>query len=447
MTTDVFLQLRWKLSLSILLVLSLVLLTIIGSFNLYLIATNKQEASHFIDEIELNNGRLGILDKRFSEDFSFEKHGVKPPPKPMNPEKKSILIDFLENFYPFRASFVGFRNFFTAYIDSNGKIQEIVSPFYGTMGEQMEKQLVNYIVSTEKANGLYRGFSWRIHSYEDEKRLLIILDRANELNQEKRFVLASLLLFIFSLGIMFGLTLLFTRWASRPIQEAFYAQKQFIADASHELKTPIAVIGANIDVLEQDSQFSRNKWLGYIKTENARMGTLVKDMLYLAKDDAGKLEYDRIPFDFCDAIARSVLPFESVAFEDGKKLQMNLPKQIIYVVGDEEKIRQVVIILVDNALKNSENGALIRVSIAQEGAKCYLKVYNTGMGISPLDQKKIFNRFYRADSSRARTTGGYGLGLSIAQSIVFAHHGKISVESEEGKYAEFTICLPCAEKI
>ena len=454
MAADVFLRLRWKLSLSILLVLSLVLFIIIGSFNLYLVTANKQEASRFMDNIASNGGLGGPGDFRLAEKLPGEQPDrplYKPAYKPDMFEgrtgdigQKSALLRFLETFYPFKTSFVGFRNFFSAYVTADGDIEQVISPFANSVSEESEKRLVSHIVSLGRDRGMDSGFSWRITKYEGHS-LLIILDRANEVVQERRFALVSVMFFLVSLCVSFLLAWLFSKWAVRPVQEAFVKQKQFIADASHELKTPIAVIGANIDVLEQDPLLQDNKWLGYIKTENARMGSLVKDMLYLAKDDAGKTEYARLPFDLCDSVGCAVLPFESVAFEQGKKLEMQLPHQIIPMLGDEAKIRQAVIILTDNALKNSEKGALIRVSAAQEGSRCWVKVYNTGMGISAADRAKIFNRFYRSDASRARATGGYGLGLAIAQSIVQGHHGKISVASEPGSYAEFTITLPCSD--
>ncbi|MBP5175538.1 MAG: ATP-binding protein, partial [Treponema sp.] len=165
-------------------------------------------------------------------------------------------------------------------------------------------------------------------------------------------------------------------------------------------------------------------------------------MLYLAKDDAGKTEFARLPFDLSEAAACAVLPFESVAFEQKKTLEINTGKNMLPVMGDEAKIKQAIIVLVDNALKNSEPGSLIRVTAGKEGNRCFVKVYNTGHGISPEDLNKIFNRFFRSDSSRTRSTGGYGLGLAIAQSIAVAHKGKISVESEENKYALFTLQIP-----
>ncbi|MBQ2481928.1 MAG: GHKL domain-containing protein, partial [Treponema sp.] len=232
----------------------------------------------------------------------------------------------------------------------------------------------------------------------------------------------------------------FSRIAVEPVEEAFLRQRNFIADASHELKTPIAVIGANIDVVEQE--LPGNKWLGYIKTENSRMAELVKNLLYLAKNDADRNNLCMMKFDFANAVEGAALPFESVAMEQGKSMDISVPEEPLWVMGDESHIKQVAVILIDNAIKNSDAGAVIKISVRAEGKKGFLTVYNTGRGIAEKDIPQIFNRFYRADSSRARSTGGYGLGLTIAKSIADSHRGKITVKSEEGKYAEFTFMMP-----
>ena len=272
--------------------------------------------------------------------------------------------------------------------------------------------------------------------------MLVLIDKISESANRKRFVVFSMLIFLLSLGALFVLSWYISKFEINTIEEAFSRQKQFVSDVSHELKTPIAVIGTNISVLEQ--QIPKNKWLNYIKTENERMSVMVRDMLYLTRDDAGALDYDMKPFDLSDMVGCAVLPFESLAFEQKKKLCLNLPSLPVTVIGDENRLKQAVIILTDNAMKNSEENAVIRITAGISGQKAFVKVYNTGHGVAPEEKEKIFNRFYRSDASRTRDTGGCGLGLSIAQAVVQRHGGKITVESEVGKYAEFTITIPAA---
>ena len=146
-------------------------------------------------------------------------------------------------------------------------------------------------------------------------------------------------------------------------------------------------------------------------------------------------------FNFSNAVENSVLPFEVVAFESQKTLELDVQKGII-CNGDEKSLKQIFIILVDNAIKNSEEGAKIRVTATSDDKKIVLKVYNTGSGIPKDELEKIFLRFYRSDSSRVRKTGGYGLGLAIARTIAEDHGGTLTATSEVGHWAEFTLTIP-----
>ncbi|MFA6937866.1 MAG: HAMP domain-containing sensor histidine kinase [Treponema sp.] len=476
MSLDVFKKLKIKISVSITAVLAIVLAVLIGSLNFYLTKSNKKVATQFINQLVENDGRrigpngspMNIKpdwkpNEKNMNMLNSETHPV-PPDKPemennsngvdknmnaprmedrMPPELEPQQNDGLFKWIPFKTNYMGFRNFYTAKIDSYGKLFEVVNKFSDNYEETNVDELVKKIFSLKKNRGTYGYFEYDI-SQKKYGYLIVILDMANEISQEKNFGFVSLLIYGLSLLVAFGLAWAFALWSLKPVQEAFIKQKQFIADASHELKTPIAVIGANIDVLEQD--MPNNKWIQYIKTENLRMGDLVKNLLYLAKNDAGREKFTMLPFDLGDAAACAVLPFESVAFEQGKKLEINIPKDPITVTGEESKIKQVIIILTDNALKNSEKGAVIKITAGFENSKRYVRVYNTGHGIAPEDIDKIFNRFYRVDTSRDRNTGGYGLGLAIAQTIAKAHGGQIAVQSELGKYAQFTLLLPSAIK-
>lgn len=473
MALDVFKKLRIKLALSIMVVLAVVLTALIGSFNIYLYSSNHKQARYFIDELIDNDGLRkrpsggpmnSMGDGNFKPDWKPDDTGGPggmklndnmPPagdggpgqkaPGMMNdrePPELQQMNTGLSSWIPLRDNYMSFRNFYTARLDENGAVTKIINNFSAQYDQDKVNQMVNAIFAQQKDRGVYQLFRFAV-AKKDYGYLIVLLDSVDEITQERRFTFVSLMLFVVSMIVAFGIAWILSLWSIKPVQEAFIKQKQFIADASHELKTPIAVIGANIDVLQQE--IKDNKWLDYIKTENSRMGALVKDLLYLAKNDAGRDKLTMLPFDLADAAACAILPFESVAFEQGKTLEIVMPKDPVPITADEAKIKQVVIILTDNALKNSEKGALIRVSAGYDGTKRFVKVYNTGHGIVPEDIDKIFNRFYRVDTSRDRNTGGYGLGLAIAQTIAGEHKGKITVSSELGKYAEFTVMLPSGE--
>jgi signal transduction histidine kinase len=262
------------------------------------------------------------------------------------------------------------------------------------------------------------------------------------------YKILSQLLFTFGaisvvmLFVIFGISLFFAQHAVAPIEKAYEKQKQFIADASHELKTPIAIINANIDALyvnKTETIESQQKWLNYINAETDRMGKLVSDLLYLAKTDNGVVNNELFPFNISNIVTDVLLAMEAVIFEKGIKLSHNIEPNII-ANGDSEKVKQVVMILLDNAVKYVNENGNIFVTLKKSRNNTAFSVKNTGNGIPKQSLSKLFDRFYRMDSSRTHD-GGYGLGLSIAKEIIDSMGGKIQVESVEGKSTAFTFIL------
>ena len=214
----------------------------------------------------------------------------------------------------------------------------------------------------------------------------------------------------------------------KPVYETFEKQKQFISDASHELKTPLAVIEANADVLE--NEVGNNKWLTYIQNETESMDKLINELLLLAKiENVDNIKnYER--FNLSTQIETSALMFESMAYEKQVKIVTNIQNDI-YINGNKQDFEHIVSILVDNAIKHSEANKDIQVELSKEKNTIILQVKNYGEPI-PEDQKdKIFERFYRVDKSRNRSEKRYGLGLAIAKSIVEKYNGKIEVICKE----------------
>ena len=239
--------------------------------------------------------------------------------------------------------------------------------------------------------------------------------------------------------IFFGLAVSLSFWLVRPVKITLDKQKLFISNASHELKTPIAVIKANADVLE--AEIGENKWLSYMKIDSARLGELVDELLELARldDKSGhKLKFEE--FNLSELVLQTALPFESRMFEMGKKYETDIQPNIFYK-GDISAIKHILSILIDNALKYSDENGEISVRLYMRSNKKIIEVYNTGIGIPKDKLDKIFERFYRVDEARSSQEGGYGLGLSIAREIVYRHKGSISVQSEYGKWVRFIVVL------
>lgn len=227
-----------------------------------------------------------------------------------------------------------------------------------------------------------------------------------------------------------------------PINKSIEKQNRLIADASHELKTPLTVIMANADIIEshgEENVESQKKWLSYIKSEAESMKNMICDMLTLAKSDAEtskKKAY--VPTSISDAVNSSVLQFESVIFEKGKTIKTQIDDGL-FVCADSKELERLTSILLDNAVKYSNENGTVEVFLYENAGKVNLCVRNSGEPIPAERVGHIFDRFYRLDDARARQTGGFGLGLAIAKDIVDKSGGKISVTSNDSIGTVFTV--------
>jgi len=326
---------------------------------------------------------------------------------------------------------------FSIKMDAGGQITEIINDFNLPIEEMDLDSFIGSALSMNTESGSFDSYRF----YLQEKgygKIIVFTDISILTDYSKRLLKIGVLGGIMGLLVLFIITLFLSNWMINPVKEAFEKQKQFVSDASHELKTPIAVINANADVLE--NEIGENKWLTYIKSESHRMSQLISGLLSLAKLEDSKQKYSFIEFNLSKAILSIALPFESTAFESKIDFQLSIEENITYK-GQKEEIMQVAAILIDNAMKHTNDGGLIKVSLKQPSGKRILEVYNTGKGISRQEKNKIFERFYRVDEARSRDSESYGLGLSIAKSIVKNHKGKIDVQSEEGKWVRFTVTL------
>lgn len=271
---------------------------------------------------------------------------------------------------------------------------------------------------------------------------LVFADMSSEQSTMRGLWRTCALIGAVSLAVFFVISLLLARWAVRPVEEAWRQQKQFVSDASHELKTPLTVIMTNAELLQSPDYdaAAKSKFSANILTMSHQMCGLVESLLELARVDNGAVETNAAELDFSRLCADAVLPFEPLCFEKGLTLQSDLTENIP-VRGSESHLRQTVEILLDNAQKYADPDSEITVSLVRSGGKtCRLCVADRGAPISDEDLPHLFERFYRAEKARSRD-GSYGLGLSIAQKIVEQHHGKIWAESKDGLNS-FYITLP-----
>lgn len=261
-------------------------------------------------------------------------------------------------------------------------------------------------------------------------------------------LLLSLLAFAGAMLIFLAFSLHQAKISLRPVEQAWQQQRQFVADASHELKTPLSVIRANTDLLlshPEDTIEQQRKWLEYIRSQTARMGELIDGMLFLARADQTSEPPFLMEENLSDLFWSCLLSFESRLFESGLTLDTDI-EEGIFLPCDREQVRRLIDILLDNACKYTPAGGRVLAALCRNGAQIRLSVSNFGgEPIPPEAQARLFERFYRATPSRARSEGGYGLGLSIAQAVAAQHRGQITVHSTAGDGTTFTVQLPLAD--
>ncbi|MBQ3705803.1 MAG: HAMP domain-containing histidine kinase [Clostridia bacterium] len=330
-------------------------------------------------------------------------------------------------------------NSYSMILDEEGVIQSWESARADLYSRESLQTLADQVLETGKTEGRIDTQFFRLSRQEDNTCRLIVLDARLEMMAGYRVLwVTALVAGIACLALSVGAWFLIRRMV-RPVEEAFLKQQQFVWDASHELKTPLAVISANADVLEEE--IGDNEVLGYIRSEVKRTDSLVRNLLTLARMDRGTAEQERVDMDLSEAVLGVLLPFESTVYEAGKTLESDI-REKVRCTGNEAMLQQLTVILLSNALKYSDEHGTIRVSLEKKGRIAELRVENTGEGIASGDLERIFDRFYRTDKSRNSETGGEGLGLAIAKSIVEIHRGKIRAESIPGKSAVFIVDIP-----
>jgi two-component system, OmpR family, sensor histidine kinase CiaH len=330
---------------------------------------------------------------------------------------------------------------FSVSVDNQGNVTSMPGQVFSVTDKAELEDIVGYCLAQQSPTGIVKNYPLR---YMKQARgagtAIAFADRSHELSTMSSLLMTSALAGLGSFAVFFVISLFLSKWAIKPVKDAWEKQRQFVADASHELRTPLTSILSNTDIIlahKADKIASQEKWITYIKLEAERMADLVNSMLFLAKSDSAKQQYDMVSVNLSELVLTSLLPFESVIFENNKNLNHCIAPDI-FINGNEALLKRLVVILLDNATKHSNENSSIYVSLAEDQEKAQLKVSNTGVPIAAGELEHIFERFYRVERSRSRDSGGSGLGLAIAQSIIQIHHAKIAVSSTS-KETVFTI--------
>lgn len=417
-----------------------------------LMSQSEKQQSQKIMENALNKAEMVIFDNappnpfdKPPKDFPPNNNNNPPPEKPDN-EKNSVPNDIIIPAKPYEENNM-LRNAITITLDKQKHITDISYQIDNVNDDDDVEETAVSLLENTKSSGIVTvdGVQFRYKYKESPSNyFVVLLDRSIEISTLRRLIITFLITFVILMALLSLLSIFLARWAVKPIEKAWEKQKQFVADASHELKTPLTVIATNADVImsnPDDLVKNQSKWLEYIKTETVRMTKLVSDLLYIAKTDANQTTMNMIEFNMSDTISEICLVFEALMFEKHKNFDYSDIQENIVYKGDEDRIKQLFTILLDNAVKHSPDNANIKVSLTAEKKKIQLVVTNTGETIPKESLDKIFERFYRVDKSRARETGGCGLGLSIAKTIVDNHKGNISVTSKDGEGTSFIVTL------
>ena len=398
-------KLKFKTFIILLIILTLFIISLLVIFNYQLYQRELNDVKKDLKEIETIHNNYYIV----NDDVIIDGNNMKP--MFINANVYVISFDSIHNITNI-----------TSYTDNGLSNAEII-------------KLATNFLNTNKKYDIGNLYTSRYAYYLTNKNNIIIMDNYIINNKLGDYFRMSLLIFILLEILIIYVSNTLTKWLTKPAIEAFSKQKQFVVDASHELKTPLAIITASAESLELEP--TEKKWLDNIKSESERMNKLVTDLLDLAKSENMEIKEKYNINNLSKIIEKTSLTFESLIYENKLEIEDNIDKDIMFSCNPD-KIKQLLGILLDNAIKHSTKNSKITVNLYKDKNNIILEVKNKGKEITKEDQEKIFDRFYRVDESRNRSDNRYGLGLSIAKNIVISHNGKIFVNCKNG-YTTFKV--------
>ena len=332
--------------------------------------------------------------------------------------------------------------FFTVQISTRGELIATGGGYFDLTDREYLQQIVNLVISAGDESGELQEYDLRYLVARSPLGLSIVFaDTATEDATIQSMIYSCIFIFVAAMFVFLGISILLSRWAIQPVAKAWDQQRQFVADASHELKTPLAIIMANAELMqnEEASADTRKKFSDNILSTTYEMRSLVENMLEMARVDNGAVKMNFAPLDMSELIGNAALSFQLLYEEQEMGLRFTITEGI-RIHGSEQHLYQLMDVLLDNALKYGSPRGTVCVDLTVTGRHCLLSVASPGEPISKEDLKNIFKRFYRADKARSMN-GSYGLGLSIAETIVQAHKGRIWAESNQDQNI-FYVQLP-----
>lgn len=388
---------------------SLVLLIIMGIVNITNFVKIKRKADYMLEIIANNNGAV---------------------PKP-DKHNKNKLSGYMSPETPYET------RYFTVTVKNDGNIMFVDTGYVAAISTSDAVEYAEDVLKKGRKSGICENYRYLVKKGESSSQI-IFLDFSRDLETFKYFLITSI--FASSVGIfsVFILVVIFSKIAIKPVSQSYEKQKQFITNASHEIKTPLTIISASAEVIEMEN--GESQWVDSIKNQITRLTELTKSLISLARMDENDINITFTDFSLSDCMAETLEPFISLAKSKNRTILADIEKNISYT-GNEDAIRQLTAILADNAVKYSEENSDITISLKKHGKNNEIVVSNKAENLQKGDYSIYFERFYRADLSHNSTQSGYGIGLSIAKAIAEQHHGKISAKSLDGNTIIFTVIL------
>lgn len=422
-------RLRRKLIGVVMLSLTVILIIVVGAINIVSYRQITAQADRVLDILQENQGK-------------FPDKLPQPPQDDAGKPPYAGNHDFITEDTPFES------RYFVVNVNTSGEISQLDTGHIASISAGDAKSYGEEVLQAGKTSGYCDSYRYRVSDTDNGKQI-IFLYRYSELHTAGNQLAASLAVAVVVLVTMFLLVSLLSRRIVRPMEENMEKQKQFITDASHELKTPLAIISANAEVLEMIE--GKSEWTESIRNQTGRMSELVQNLVTLSRMEEENIHTVFTDFSLSDAVSETAEPFGTLAESKGLQLQTEIAGQITFC-GDEKSIRQMLSILLDNAVKyavkdneteqkEKKADRRILVSLSRQGNYAILAVSNA-VEEMPEKPERLFDRFYRADESRTRESGGYGIGLAVARAAAEAHKGKITAEKESEHRIAFQVRLP-----
>lgn len=328
--------------------------------------------------------------------------------------------------------------YFIVELTAQKEIKSVNLDHIAALDRQTVVDTISQIIDSRTERGYVNHYRFGVFHDEAGGQTVIVLDCFLQLQTANNMLRITVIIFLACILIVFVLLLVLSKRAIRPFVDNLERQRQFVTDASHELKTPLAILSADMGLLEDT--YGEDKWLESAKTQIIRLDRLIKNLVELARTEETIKEDTVEVFSVSEIAQASTDAFQPLAEGDGKSLTVEITDGVS-LKGVQDNFFRLFSILLDNAIKYCDPAGTIHLSVSMRGRNIYISVSNPCKGVDTAQLSRYFDRFYRADSSRARSTGGYGIGLSTARAIVTRHKGRISNHYSDGVIS-FTAVIP-----